>query len=931
MPLLHFKKTNNSNNNHWQHRRLAKKAWFDWGWRTILICIVLGITIFVGLLSWVSKDLPTPEGIARRTISQSTKIYDRTGKIVLYDLHGEERRTSVNLSDIPKYLIQATLTAEDRNFYEHKGFRFTSMIRALLVNLVKGSKTQGGSTITQQFIKNAILGNEKAYLRKIKELILAYQIEQKFTKDEILKLYLNEIPYGSNAYGAEAAAQTYFGKPVKELSLAEAAAMAGLPKAPSYYSPWGNHLDELIARQQYILDAMVEQKYITQDQADQAKKEKLSFIKKRESIVAPHFVFYIKEILAQKFGERMVEQGGLKITTTIDADKQKFAEEAIERSAEKNKKFNANNASLVALNVENGEILAMVGSRDYFNDEIQGQVNVALRPRQPGSSFKPIAYVKALSLGFTPETIIYDINTNFSTDPNNPYSPQDYDGKERGPISLRKALAGSLNIPAVKILYLTKVENVLNLADKLGYTTLQDRNRFGLSLVLGGAEVKLLEHTNAYSALARGGIYKPTVAILKVEDSQGNIIEEFKDKPGEKVLEEQPVKELTDIMSDNEARTYIFGANNKLVLPDRPVAAKTGTTNDYHDAWTMGFTPDIAVGVWVGNSDNKAMSKGADGSVVAAPIWQDFLINATKNQPVKQFIKPEPRSVSKPMLNGEMGGESVVIDKSSGKLATEYTPEELKQTVIYKKYHTLLHYVTPGDPLGPTPTNPENDPQYNNWENSLKLWLTKNNLSDETPPTETDNTHTPDNKPQISITSPNPNQTVDRLIFSVDASAPRGVKKVEFWLDNILIGTNNNPPYTLSYYNEETESGWHTITIKVCDDVENCSSTSNGFNYLKTNQQPTSSFVSPQPNTKLSVNNNTYIEVETTENNIKQVDLFAQKENEQSIWLGVSTSTNKKHKFSWSPSVVGNYKLFLIITNQQNQTKRGSSLNISVE
>ncbi len=930
MPLIHFKKLTNLNKHHWQHRQLSKKRWFNWGWRSILISCLVMVAAFVGLLIWVRKDLPTPEGIARRTVSQSTKIYDHTGTIVLYDIHGEERRTSVSLSDIPQYLIQATLTAEDRNFYNHSGFRFTSMLRALFVNLIKGDKTQGGSTITQQFIKNAILGNEKSYLRKIKELILAYQIEQKFTKDEILKLYLNEIPYGSNAYGAEAAAQTYFGKSVKELSLAEAAALAGLPKAPSYYSPWGNHLDELIARQQYILDAMVEQKYINQNQAEAAKKEKLSFIKKREAIIAPHFVFYVKEILAQKLGERMVEQGGLKITTTIDVEKQKIAEEAIEKNVEKIKKYNASNASLVAINVSDGQIVAMVGSRDYFNDEIQGQVNVALRPRQPGSSFKPIVYAKALSLGFTPETIIYDVNTNFSTDPNNPYSPQDYDGKERGPVSLRKALAGSLNIPAVKILYLTKINNVLNLAEKLGYTTLQDRTRFGLSLVLGGAEVKLLEHTNAYSALARGGIFKPTVAILKVEDSQGNILEEFKDKPGEKVLEEQPVKELTDIMSDNEARSYIFGANNKLTLPDRPVATKTGTTNDYHDAWTMGFTPDIAVGVWVGNNDNKAMSKGADGSVVAAPIWQDFLINATKNQPVKQFIKPEPRVVNKPMLNGEVGGETVIIDRSSGKLATEFTPEELRQVVVFKKYHTLLHYLTPGDPLGPIPTNPANDPQYINWENNLKDWLAKNKLNDEQPPTDYDNTHNETNKPKILITSPSANQTIEKLNFTVEASALRGIKSIEYWLDNILIGTNSNSPYFLSYYNDDVESGWHTLVVKACDDVANCSSNTIGFNYLRSNQTPTSFFTSPEPNTNLTINNNTFIEVEVSDNNIKQVDLFAQKNQENTSWLGVSTSTNKKHKFSWSPTTAGTYKLFIIITNQQNQTKRGASLNLVV-
>lgn len=927
MPLAFFKHIKKHPPTNWHYKPLKKKRLFSWGWRIIIILILLGFIGFAGLLAWVSKDLPTPEGIARRVVSQSTKIYDHTGQIVLYDIHGEERRTSVNLSDIPKDLINATLTAEDRNFYEHKGFRLTSMIRAILINLIKGDKAQGGSTITQQFIKNAILSNEKTYIRKIKELVLAYQIEQKFTKDEILKLYLNEIPYGSNAYGAEAAAQTYFGKTVKDLSLAEAAALAGLPKAPSYYSPWGNHLDELIDRQHYILDAMVEQKYITQEQAEAAKNEKLDFKKKVETIIAPHFVFYVKEMLAQKYGERMVEQGGLKITTSLDVEKQKAAEEAIENNVDKITKYNASNAALVAINVSDGEILAMVGSRDYFNDEIQGQVNVALRPRQPGSSFKPIVYAKALSLGFTPETLIYDVITNFSTDPNQPYTPQDYDGKERGPISLRKALAGSLNIPAVKLLYLTQINNVLNLAEKLGYTTLQDRSRFGLALVLGGAEVKLLEHTNAYGALARGGVYKPTTAIIKVEDSNGNILEEFKDKPGEQVLDEQPVKELTNIMSDNEARSYIFGANNRLTLPGRPVAAKTGTTNDYHDAWTMGFTPDLAVGVWVGNNNNKAMSKGADGSVVAAPIWQDFFIKATQNTPIKEFTQPDTRPVAKQMLNGEIGGEALVIDKASGKLATDSTPDDLKQTILFKKYHTLLQYVTPGDPLGPEPTNPSDDPQYNNWESALKTWLIKNNLSDEQAPTEYDQNHNYSNLPQLQILSPQDNQTVQDLNFQTSASAPRGIKRVEYWLDDILIGTSTTTPFSLNY-NNDTESGWHKLLVKVCDDIENCSSQTINFNYLKTSSSPTSWFNSPKPNSQ--INNNTIsVEAETTDNNIKQVDLFGQKDNENSIWLGVSTTKNK-HLFSWSPNQLGNYKLYLMITNQQNQTKRGASINVII-
>lgn len=902
------------------------------------VVVVLGVAVLVvGVLAWVSRDLPTPDGIVRRTVPQSTKIYDRTGETLLYNIHGDEKRTAVELKDIPDSLKNATITAEDRDFYNHKGFRFTSMLRSLIVNLLQGGKVQGGSTITQQFIKNAIFTNEKLYTRKIKEIILAYQIERKFSKDEILKLYFNEIPYGSNAYGAEAAAQTYFGKSVKDLTLAESAVLAGMAKAPTYYSPWGTHQDELFGRQKYILDSMASLGYITQEEADKAKTEKITFKDRQETITAPHFVFYVREALADKYGERAVEQGGLKIITTLDVEKQKIAEAAVASQAESNaKRFNANNASLVALDVPTNQVLAMVGSKDFFNDDIDGQVNVALRPRQPGSSFKPIVYGTALELGFTPETVVFDVNTVFKTD-NKDYEPKNYDLKEHGPVTMRKALAGSLNIPAVKFLYLTGLDLVLNTAKKFGYSTLSDRSRFGLSIVLGGAEVKLLEHVSAYATFARQGEYKPPVSVLRVEDAQGNILEEFKDKNGEQVMSQQATRELTNILSDNEARSYIFGSQNYLTLPGRPVAAKTGTTNDYHDAWTLGFTPQIAAGVWVGNSNNDAMNRGADGSIVAAPIWQKFMSQALVGTPVAEFTPPEPRVVDKPMLNGQIGGEVIELDRATGLRATEFTPSTFRVSRLYGQYHTILRYITPGDPLGPAPSNPESDQQYKTWEEAVRRWAQEQNLYDEAPPVGFDYLHTESNKPNISFVSPSNNQTITEnpINFSVSVGAPRGVSRVTYLLDNQEIGTVRQSPWNLSFpITTEWPNGFHTITAIAYDDIDNSNQTTTTFNLLVT-QLPNMSGVSfdnLSNGQKLYITNNPFTVTlgVKSPNEIKQIDYYLNQANSPSRWLGVLSYPKNTESFVWDVSQPDNYTLSLIITNNQGQVSPGPKVTVEV-
>ena len=515
----------------------------------LIICSLAGLIALIGALAWLAKDLPKPDKLITRDVAQSTKIYDRSGEHLLYEIHGEEQRTIIRLEGVPAYVIQATLALEDQRFYEHKGFSLWGIFRGVVLQTLKGQRAQGGSTLTQQLVKNAILTDERSITRKIKELILSYQIEKKYSKQEILQMFFNEIPYGSTAYGIEAAANYYLGKNAKNLTLAEAALLAALPQRPSYFSPNGSHVNELFARQQYALSQMVKLGNITAAEAEAAKNEEIKFKQKIESVTAPHFVFYVKELLSEKYGEKMVEQGGLKIISTLDYDLQKKAEEIIAAQAKKNlENYDATNAALVTIDVKTGQILAMVGSKDFFNEEIDGQVNVALSPRQPGSSFKPIVYTAAWQRGYVSETVVYDLETVFPVVNDNDYIPHNYDLKERGPVSLRSALAGSLNIPAVKMIYLTGIDNVLNLADSLGYTTLKDRSRFGLSLVLGGGEVKLLEHVNAFAVLARDGKFLPTTPLLKLEGGDGRLMEEFKESRPAKVMEPNIARITDDVL-----------------------------------------------------------------------------------------------------------------------------------------------------------------------------------------------------------------------------------------------------------------------------------------------------------------------------------------------------------------------------------------------
>ncbi len=821
-----------------RHGTSSGKSWFkkilsNW-LPIILIAILVGGIALVGAFAWFSRDLPNPDKIAERTLAQSTKIYARDATTLLYEVHGDQKRTVINLEGIPEYAKWATIDIEDKDFYKHKGFNLRRIITATIIDVFSGRKAQGASTITQQFVKNAILTSEKSYTRKIREIILAYQLERKFSKDQILKLYFNEIPYGQNAYGIESASHSYFNKSAKDLTLGESALLAALPQSPTYYF---NHQDDWYNRQKLILSLMLKYGHITQAQYDAAVAEKIIIQPKRENIVAPHFVFYVKELLADQYGEKVVEQGGLKVITTLDIKDQQIAEDAVTKGSQRNTKYKASNAALTAIDTKTGQILAMVGSKDYFDESIDGQVNVTIMPRQPGSSFKPFVYGTAFKKGYTPDTILFDLDTKFKTDTKD-YEPKNYDGKEHGPLTMRSALAGSLNIPAVQTLYLAGISTVLDTAHDFGYTTFTDPSRYGLSLVLGGAEVKLLDHTSAYATLAREGMRNPPTPILRVEDKDGKILDEYT-KQETQAFDQHAVQEVTDILTDNGARAYIFGAKNYLTLPDRVVAAKTGTTNDYRDAWTMGYTPSIAAGVWVGNNDNSEMSRGADGSVVAAPIWQAFMKGALAGTPAEVFHKPTKDVVNKPILQGQIeGDEQIPVDRVTGKrIPTSCVDQYPKDFIIQKSFrdvHSILYYVNKDNPRGPVPDHPENDPQFQRFEDPVKRWAQQNGSLASLPPDESCTLRAPDKLPVVTIVSPAVGEAVNTVSMPVTITVQggRAISKISYYIDNTKI--SEGKLLTSSVDLTGFTAGFHTLEVDVTDAIENIGTSTMDFNYLPT-------------------------------------------------------------------------------------------------
>lgn len=899
------------------------------------------VTFSLVLFLWIWATLPDINDHEKIFAAQSSVILDRNGAL-LYKIKGDEDREIVPYTEISKYAPLAAISIEDDQFYNHGGFDFAAILKAVCSQVGVCSQARGGSTITQQYIKNAFLTNERTYSRKIKEIILSMQLENRYSKDEILALYLNRIPYGSIIYGVEVASQKFFGKSASKLTIAESAILASLPKSPTYYWPYGENayarinLDEktilekdlrneqdiidaseginlskgllgktytfgegdqkrdiyVKGRVEFVLDRMYELGHITEEERNKAQKEADNMVfKPLENSLdkAPHFVTDVKELLEEKYGVDKVNKGGLKITTTLNYEMQKMAEEAIASRAEVNQnKYGANNASLISLDPNNGQILAMVGSRDFNDAEIEGQNNLTTSRRQPGSSFKPFVYAAAFLKGHAPSTVVYDVKTTFNSD-GSKYTPDNYSGKFNGPVSMRNALGGSLNIPAIKAGYLASMDNVMKLAAGMGmYFVPQDY--YGLASALGTNEIAPLDMARGYSVFANGGYRVEPIYILKVEDAEGNILEEYEaPKDRKQALDPQVAYLVNDILTDKNARPADFWRNG-ITLSNQLNGAKTGTSNIEaksgnhsdilpRDNWTIGYVRNLVTAVWVGNTKSTALKPGADGLTTAAPIWKEYMTKASEKVEKGEFEKPEGlkwvniskrsgKLASKKTPSGDIikavfasfgvpkdydsSYQVVKIDKVSGKLATEFTPEDAIEEKVFYTAHDVL---------------PE-------WDAAAQAWARAAGMAGGAPPTEYDDVHTAETmnaKPQISITSPSSSGIVSppRVAVMVDITSPAGVQRVDYYLDDELLTTVSNSPFhgSLPLSADFADGSIHSIKAIVYDELLHSNQSSITVKIGADDTPPTVSFAFPKNNAKLTAGSSVGIQLQAYDGN----------------------------------------------------------------
>lgn len=675
--------------------------------------------------------MPSPTKLGNLSNSpQSSQIFDRNGEL-LYTVYASKNRTQIPLSEIPKHVQNATIAIEDKDFYNHGAVDFRGIARAI-VSIIIHKQIQGGSTLTQQLVKNSLLTPEQTINRKVKEIILSFATEILYPKPQILEMYLNQIPYGGTAYGIEAATQTYFGKHAKELTLAESALLTSLPEAPTAYSPFGSHPELAKKRQRLVLQKMYEQGYISKKEYDKAVKEKLEYKNISNNIKAPHFVLYVKDLLIKKYGEKFVEEGGLSVKTTLDLKIQEFSEASVATEVAKLQFARVSNGAVLVTDPSRGDILAMVGSKNYFDNSIDGNVNITLSFRQPGSSIKPINYSVGLINGYTPATVFVDKEICFPNPPNKPYCPKNYDGRFHGAVTMRQALASSLNIPAVKMLKLNGVSSMIATASAMGISTFKDPDRYGLSLTLGGGEVTMTDMAVAFGVFANRGYRVDLNPILQIQDSSGKIIEKKKDKSpifGKKVLPEEVTFIISDILADNQARSLAFGTASVLVIPGQYVPVKTGTTNDYRDNWTIGYTPNYLVASWVGNNDNSPMGGVVSGVSGASPIWNKIMSKILEGKKITP--PPKPQNVARvsvcrqtgflpqPDQSCETSGEYFIrnkipkkVDLGKQKVLIDKTTNDLAKTGQTDNVEEREEYIVQ-DPVGdkyclscphPTPT-----------------------------------------------------------------------------------------------------------------------------------------------------------------------------------------------------------------------------------
>lgn len=787
--------------------------------------VITGFIFLFFILPLLAFNLPSPDKIVRNE-GFSTKILDRNGKS-LYDIYTKQRRTPVELNEIPLYLRQATIAIEDKNFYKHQGIDITGMARGFLRIFTSG-RVAGGSTLTQQLVKNVLLTNDRTIIRKIKEFVLAVQIEKKYTKDQILQMYLNEAPYGGTSWGVEVASEVYFGKKVSDLNLIESAIIAGLPQSPSRYSPYSSNPKAYIARTKDVLRRMREDGDITKNQEAETVKqlESITFKARGSDFKAPHFVQYVQKLLVERYGESAIDQGGLTVTTTLDLDLQEKAQAIVTEEIEKVEKQHITNGAAVVIKPETGEILAMIGSKNFNDENYDGQVNVTTSLRQPGSSFKPFTYVTAFKEGYTASSLLMDVPTTFPGGSNNPdYVPVNYDGKHRGPIQLRYALGNSINIPAVKLLAMVGIKDVLKTATELGITTLpptqETLNRVGLSLTLGGGEVKLLDLTSAYSTFANNGYQISPISILKVEDVNGKVLEETKFSKGKRVLTEEQAFLINNILSDNNARKDVFGPNSLLNIAN--VMVKTGTTNDKRDNWTIGGNGNAMVGVWVGNNDNSPMLNVASGVSGASPIWKRVLMESLKGRPNKNFEVPSNivtvsvdsisgyrshdgfTSRNEYFIKGTEPGEDPVhvylkVCKNDGKLAN---PSDVASGNYDSKEFFIFKEEDPTAGSGP-----------NKWQEGILNWLNGQSDGRYHPPTDYCGSSNPLNvefiNPQDRTSGVNNNFTIQ-----IKAESTSDITQVDIFIDGTKMTTLSSLPF--KYNVTSLPDGIHVLKVLVKD------------------------------------------------------------------------------------------------------------------
>lgn len=794
--------------------------------------------LFFVIFPILAIGLPSPDKIAEDRGS-ATKIYDRNGTL-LYDIYSNERRTPIKFEDMPQTLKQATVAVEDKNFYRHSGFDPMGILRAIF-NMATHNGIQGGSTLTQQLVKNVLLSSERTLPRKIKEFVLAIQIERKYSKDQILTMYLNNAPYGGTTRGVESASETYFGKSAKDLSLVESAILAGLPQRPSVYSPYSSTPDAYIARTKHVLRRMREDKYISAQAEEDVVKNlpNVKFVGKAASLKAPHFVNYVQSVVEEHYGASALSSG-LKVTTTLDWKLQQKAQQIVSEEIAKVESQHITNGASVVIDPTTGQILSMVGSKDFNAADYDGQVNVAVALRQPGSAIKPVTYLTALKKGYTAATLLMDTKTTFPGGANQPpYEPVDYDGKYRGPVQLRFALANSLNIPAVKMLAKTGVKEMLTTANDMGLSTLaptkENLERFGLSVTLGGGEVKLLDLTASYGAFANGGTHHSTVAILRVEDAKGKVLEEYKEDVGTRVMTEAQAFIISNILSDNDARTAVFGPNSYLKIPGKTVSVKTGTTNDQRDNWAVGWTTNVVVGAWVGNNDNSPMTKVASGVSGATPIWNKIIREALVGKTDTSFKMPDnivqvdvdkvsgykthdgfPGRAEYFIKGTEPDEEDPIhnmlkLCKSEGRLAT---PSQVAANDYDAKEFFIFKEEDPT--AAPGGDSSASSGQVNQWQKGITDWIATQSNPQYNPPTDYCGSSNPLN---VDFVSPQDKQEVDTtdgtFIVRVTPSSTSAITQVQIQLDSNTPVLLTGSPWRTTLSN--VTNGVHTMTATAKD------------------------------------------------------------------------------------------------------------------